>query len=237
MQRHVPASWEVLALVSWRRRSRLHGRQELPGTSGHTVVVGTTGVSTADLAHACGCLARVSQPRKGTLGTIAIATLRKVPPCKEAHEVQVQNQSPIPRPRTLPKSGFRAQKSKSNSEGCNLPPLSMCLPWLWMSLTSCSVALAACIPTTAISGGAQRQGIRTWHFLWNFACGASWNAVALYLPPKAELFFGLRGLGVAQPGRRVAAQGGEQGGERPRPCEFCAVTGWERASRPTRRAK
>ena len=38
-------------------------------------------------------------------------------PCvKEAHEVQVQNQSPISRPRTLPKSGFRAQKSKSNSE-------------------------------------------------------------------------------------------------------------------------
>jgi hypothetical protein len=35
---------------------------------------------------------------------------------KETHEVQVQNQSPIPRPRTLPKSGFRAQKSKFNSE-------------------------------------------------------------------------------------------------------------------------
>ena len=85
--------------------------------------------------------------------------------------------------------------------------------------------------TTAISGGAQRQGIRTWHFLWVFECGASWTAVTLYLPPKAELFFGLRGLGIAQSGRRVAAQGGAQGGGRPRPCEFCAVTGWERASR------
>ena len=69
-------------------------------------------------------------------------------------------------------------------------------------------------------GGAQRQGIRTWHFLWNFECGASWTAVALYLPPKAELFFGLRGLGVAQPGRRVAAQGGAQGGETPPPLQI-----------------
>jgi hypothetical protein len=73
------------------------------------------------------------------------------------------------------------------------------------------------VSTTAISGGAQRQGIRTWHFLWNFECGASWTAVTLYLPPKAELCFGLRGLGVAQPGRRVAAQGGAQGGGTPPP--------------------
>jgi hypothetical protein len=35
---------------------------------------------------------------------------------KEANEVQVQNQSPIRRPRTLPKSGFRAQSPKSDSE-------------------------------------------------------------------------------------------------------------------------
>jgi hypothetical protein len=47
--------------------------------------------------------------------------------------------------------------------------------------------------TTAISGGAQRQGIRTWHFLWGFECGASWTAVAVYLPPKAELFLGFAG--------------------------------------------
>ena len=74
--------------------------------------------------------------------------------------------------------------------------------------------------TTAISGGAQRQGIRTWHFLWNFECGASWTAVALYLPPKAELFLGLRGLGVAQPGRRAAAPGGGAGGGTTPPQRF-----------------
>ena len=82
--------------------------------------------------------------------------------------------------------------------------------------------------TTAISGGAQRQGIRTWHFLWNFECGASWTAVALYLPPKAELFFGLRGLGVAQPGRRVAAQGGAQWGGTPAPANFAQLLGGRR---------
>jgi hypothetical protein len=47
------------------------------------------------------------------------------------------------------------------------------------------------MPTTAISGGSQRKGITTWHFLRNFECGASWTAVAFYLPPKVELFFGL----------------------------------------------
>jgi hypothetical protein len=51
------------------------------------------------------------------------------------------------------------------------------------------------IATTAISGGAQRQGIRTWHFLWNFECGASCTAVAIYLPPMAELFFWASGAG------------------------------------------
>jgi hypothetical protein len=92
--------------------------------------------------------------------------------------------------------------------------------------------------TTAISGGSQRQGIRTWHFLRRFECGASWTAVALYLPPKAELFFGLRGLGVAQPGRRVAAQGGGAGGGTPPPQRFLrSCWAGERASGPTRRAK
>ena len=45
--------------------------------------------------------------------------------------------------------------------------------------------------TTAISAGSQRKEITTWHFfLRNFESGASWTAVALYLPPKAELCFG-----------------------------------------------
>jgi hypothetical protein len=49
--------------------------------------------------------------------------------------------------------------------------------------TSCRHTWGPSTPTTAISGGSQRQGIRTWHFLRNFECGASWTAVALYLPP------------------------------------------------------
>jgi hypothetical protein len=32
----------------------------------------------------------------------------------------------------------------------------------------CAVGMMSRNATTAISGGAQRQGIRTWHFLWNF---------------------------------------------------------------------
>jgi hypothetical protein len=46
------------------------------------------------------------------------------------------------------------------------------------------------------------------------------------------------GLGVvAQSRRRVAVQGGAQGGKRPRPSDFCAVAGRERAPGPARRAK
>jgi hypothetical protein len=51
-------------------------------------------------------------------------------------------------------------------------------------------------------------------------------------------------LGASQAGRspvrapRTAAQGGGAGGgKRPRPSEFCAVAGRERASGPARRAK
>jgi hypothetical protein len=43
--------------------------------------------------------------------------------------------------------------------------------------------------------------------------------------------------GLSPAPRRAAAQGGAQGEERPRPSEFCAVYGRERASGPTRRAK
>jgi hypothetical protein len=65
-------------------------------------------------------------------------------------------------------------------------------------------------------------------------CGASWTEAALYLPPKRRRSFS---AGRSPAGRRAAAQGGAQGGGRPRPSEFCAVGGRERASGPTRRAK
>jgi hypothetical protein len=44
-------------------------------------------------------------------------------------------------------------------------------------------------------------------------------------------------LGVAQPRAAQRRRGGRRGGERPRPSDFCAVAGRERASGPTRRAK
>jgi hypothetical protein len=92
-------------------------------------------------------------------------------------------------------------------------------------------------PTTAISGGSQRQGIRTWHFLRRFECGASWTAVALYLSPKAEFCFWASWAGRSPARAPRSGAGGGAGGERPRPSGFCAVAGRERASGPTRRAK
>jgi hypothetical protein len=73
-----------------------------------------------------------------------------------------------------------------------------------------------------IRGGHNGRELGHGTFLWGFECGAPWTAVTLYLPPKAELFFGLRGLGVAQPGR---AQEGAQGGNAPAPANFAQLLG------------
>jgi hypothetical protein len=64
--------------------------------------------------------------------------------------------------------------------------------------------------------------ITTWSFSRGIECGASWTAVgavALYLRRRRSFFLGF-GLGVAQPWRRAAAQGGAQGGGTPPPQRF-----------------
>jgi hypothetical protein len=80
--------------------------------------------------------------------------------------------------------------------------------------------------TTAISRGSQRQGIRTWHFLRRFACGASWTGVALYLPPTAVFFFWASGAGRS-PARapRSGAGGRAGGGNAPAPAIFAQLLG------------
>ena len=90
--------------------------------------------------------------------------------------------------------------------------------------------------TTAISGGSQRQGIRTWPFFAEFLVRCVFDCSYPLSSAAGGAFLGGFGLGAAQPGRRAAAPGGAQGGERPRPSDFCAVAGRERASGPTRRA-
>jgi hypothetical protein len=56
--------------------------------------------------------------------------------------------------------------------------------------------------------------------------------------PLSSAVGGAFRLGVAQPRAAPRRRGGRaQGGGRPRPSEFCAVVGRERASGPTRRAK
>jgi hypothetical protein len=74
--------------------------------------------------------------------------------------------------------------------------------------------------TTAISGGSQRQGIRTWHFLRRFECGASWTAVALYLPPKADFFFWASRAGRSPAWAPRSGAGGRAGGGTPPPQRF-----------------
>jgi hypothetical protein len=41
--------------------------------------------------------------------------------------------------------------------------------------------------TTEKPAHSKTHGIATWSFSRVFKCGASWTAVALYLPPKAEI--------------------------------------------------
>jgi hypothetical protein len=60
--------------------------------------------------------------------------------------------------------------------------------------------------TTAISGGSQRNGIRTYHFSQIFECGAFCAAATLYLPPKAELLAGRGAGGVWQGGGATPPQ-------------------------------
>jgi hypothetical protein len=52
-------------------------------------------------------------------------------------------------------------------------------------------------------------------FLRNFECGASWTAVALYLPPKAELFFAQL-LGGRSDEQAHSGEGQEKAVSRPR---------------------
>jgi hypothetical protein len=76
------------------------------------------------------------------------------------------------------------------------------------------------------SAQSKTHEIRTWHFLRNFQCGASWTAAALYLPPKAESFWGLRaGHSPAQVPRSGAGGGRRGGSSPPAPAIFAQLLG------------
>jgi hypothetical protein len=87
-------------------------------------------------------------------------------------------------------------------------------------------------------GGHNGRELRHDTFLRGFECGASWTAVALYLPPKAKLvvlFWASGcGLGGAQRRRGGRSRGGWGGGA----VNFAQLLGGRlRASGPARRAK
>jgi hypothetical protein len=70
------------------------------------------------------------------------------------------------------------------------------------------------------SAHSKTHEIRTWHFLRSSWCGASWTAAALYLPPKAEIFWRLRAGRSPARCRAAAPGGGAEEGPPPPPQRF-----------------